>query len=614
MKKYIISLLLLLLVLGARAQDSVDVTFRYQPTSSSPGIVYLPGEFNNWASNVGGIIPSNSPSAMNWDPSGRVWTKTVRLMIGFPGTSPKGIAGAYQYKFNEDGSKWLADPLNPRINASDAGNSYIFPTNPTIYQLVPNERTGITASTNPTISAYLFPKVGAALDTSTITLRVGAKLYSGLGRFYNPTSKQFSFPIPDRLPNGIHKVILSAGSSADSVSIAVQAGYVQITNLSGFVTRNPQRVLYGVVQDAAIHSIRVVRNDVDTTSVNASLGNFVDTVQLRERLNTFKAVTRDSNNTLQVSDPVSFTYLVNHAPDASIYFIGAGPNVIFNAQGIDPDSGQVSTFLWSQDSRNPQQIAGVNGSKGQQFSVSKPTVPGEYYFTLIASDPDGNKDTTRSFFTILDDGTFQGSSLATVPRWVTQGRLYEMFFKSLTPQGTINAAIPMLQYLKSLGVNILWVMPIMENASPINNRTGHGYNIKNFLKVAPEYGTNDDFKNFVSQAHALGLKVIVDITPNHTSYQHPFVLEARQYRERSPATWRGLWVRSLTGCMRRASPWTASRSGQSHSRSMPCFECGFSRSFWHRKHLPAGSISIRRCGNSLKRGMTISSNSRCAST
>ncbi len=510
MKKYIISLLLLLLVLGARAQDSVDVTFRYQPTSSSPGIVYLPGEFNNWASNVGGIIPSNSPSAMNWDPSGRVWTKTVRLMIGFPGTSPKGIAGAYQYKFNEDGSKWLADPLNPRINASDAGNSYIFPTNPTIYQLVPNERTGITASTNPTISAYLFPKVGAALDTSTITLRVGAKLYSGLGRFYNPTSKQFSFPIPDRLPNGIHKVILSAGSSADSVSIAVQAGYVQITNLSGFVTRNPQRVLYGVVQDAAIHSIRVVRNDVDTTSVNASLGNFVDTVQLRERLNTFKAVTRDSNNTLQVSDPVSFTYLVNHAPDASIYFIGAGPNVIFNAQGIDPDSGQVSTFLWSQDSRNPQQIAGVNGSKGKQFSVSKPTVPGEYYFTLIASDPDGNKDTTRSFFTILDDGTFQGSSLATVPRWVTQGRLYEMFFKSLTPQGTINAAIPMLQYLKSLGVNILWVMPIMENASPINNRTGPGYNIKNFLKVAPEYGTNDDFKNFVSQAHALGLKVIVE--------------------------------------------------------------------------------------------------------
>ncbi len=471
---------------------------------------------------------------MNWDPSGHVWTKTVRLMIGFRSTAQNGIAGAYQYKFNEDRTKWISDPLNPRINASDAGNSYMFPLNPTIYQLIPNEQTGATSNTNPTISAYLFPKVGDAIDTATITLKVGAKSYSALGRFYNPVSKQLSYPLPDRLPNGVHKVVLKAGNSADSATITVQAGFVQITNLSGFITRNPQRTLYGIVQDISVHSIRIVRNDLDTINTNASLGNFVVAVQLREGLNTFKAVALDSNNSVQVSDPVSFTYLVNHAPDANIYFIGAGPNVIFNAQGIDPDSGQVSTFLWSQDARNPQQIAGVDGSKGSQFSVPAPTIPGEYFFTLIASDPDGNRDTTRSFFTIQDNGIFQGSTLSTVPRWVKQGRLYEMFFKSFTPQGTINAAIPMLAYLRSLGVNILWVMPIMENASPINTGTGPGYNIKNFLKVAPEYGTNDDFKNFVSQAHLLGLKVIVDVTPNHTSYQHPFVLEARQYRERSP--------------------------------------------------------------------------------
>ncbi|MGA3244443.1 MAG: alpha-amylase family glycosyl hydrolase [Bacteroidota bacterium] len=515
----------------AFSQDSVDVTFRYLPSNTSPSVVFLPGEFNQWGPNSNGVISQNAPSRMTQDPLTGVWTKTVRLQIGYLGGV---VPGAYEYKFNEGGTTWLSDPLNPMTNANDQNDSYLYIRNPTIYQLIPNEKTFAVASTTPTISAYLFPKVGAAVDTSTITLKVGARFYSGLGRYYNATTNQFSFPMADRLPNGIHNVILSAGSSADTVSITVQAGYVQITNLSGFITRNPQRILYGVVQDAAIHSIRIVRNDVDTLSVTASLGNFVDTVQLREGLNTFKAVTRDTNNTLQVSDPISFTYLVNHAPDANIYFIGAGPSVIFNAQGIDPDSGQVATFLWSQDSRNPQQIAGVDGSKSQQFSVPKPTVPGEYYFTLIASDPDGNKDTTRSFFTILDGGIFQGSSLATVPQWVKQGRLYEMFFKSFTSQGTINAAIPMLPYLKSLGVNILWVMPIMENAAPINNRTGPGYNIKNFLKVAPEYGTNDDFKNFVTQAHALGLKIIVDITPNHTSYQHPFVLEARQYRERSP--------------------------------------------------------------------------------
>jgi glycosidase len=511
-----------LLVQVSLSQDSVDVTFRYIPPASS-STVYLVGEFNAWNNQAWPMTTTGN----------NTFVRTARLAVG--GSPGGGIYGAYQYKFYTGVSPWPNDPLNHHVNSSANDNSYLYVNHPTIYQLIPNERTGVTASTNPTISAYLFPKVGAAVDTSTITLRVGARFYSGLGRYYNSASKQFSFPMPDRLPNGIHKVILSAGSSADSVSITVQAGFVQITNLSGFTTRSPQRTLYGVVQDTAIHSIRIVRNDVDTVGASASLGNFVATVQLREGLNTFRAVTRDASNSLQVSDPVSFTYLANHAPNADIYFIDAGPNVVLSADGsTDPDTAQVLTYLWSTDPRNPQQVAGVTGSKGRQVVAPKPTVPGEYHFTLVVADSDGNMDTTRSFFTILDNGLFQGSTLATVPRWVKQGRLYEMFFKSFTQQGTINAAIPMLPYLKSLGVNILWVMPVMENASPINNRTGPGYNIKNFLKIAPEYGTNDDFKNFVSQAHLLGLKVIVDVTPNHTSYQHPFVLEAQQYRERSP--------------------------------------------------------------------------------
>ncbi len=507
----------------ALSQDSVDVTFRYTPPANT-STVYLVGEFNGW----------NNQAWPMTSVGNNTYVRTVRLAVGgFPGGL---IAGAYQYKFYYAGvSDWPNDPLNHHVNPSDHNNSYLYINDPTIYQLIPNERTGVLITPNPTISAYLFPKVGSSIDTSSITLRVGSKLYSGLGRFYNSTTRQFSLQVPDRLPNGVHQVTLSVGKSADTVSLAVQAGFVQITNLSGFVTRNPQRILYGVVQDTAVHSIRVVRNDADTVTATASFGSFVIVAQLREGVNIFKALARDANNTLQVSDPVTFMYLANHAPDADIFFIDAGPNVIFSADGsTDPDTGQVLTFLWSADSRNPQQVAGINGARSRQVTAPKPTVPGEYYFTLVATDPDGNKDTTRNFYSILDNGIFQVATIATVPRWVKQGRLYEMFFKSFTPQGTINAAIPMLPYLRSLGVNILWVMPIMENASPINNRTGPGYNIKNFLKVAPEYGTNDDFKNFVSQAHKLGLKVIVDVTPNHTSYQHPFVLEARQYREKSP--------------------------------------------------------------------------------
>jgi len=519
----VLALFLFFAIQLAIAQDSVDVTFRYTPPANTSA-AYLVGEFNGWNNQAWPMTPLGN----------NTFVRSARLRLG---GQPGGvIAGAYQYKFYYPGvSDWPNDPLNHLFNPKDNNDSFLYINHPTVYHLVPNERTGVVAGTNPTISAYLFPKVGVLIDTSSISLKVGGRSYAGLGRFYNPATQQFSFPVPDRLSNGVHRVILSVGSSADSVSITVQAGFVQITNLGGFVTRNPQRTLYGVVQDTSVHSVAIVRNDADTVFTTASSGKFVAAGQLREGTNTFKAVVRGANNSIQVSDPVSYTFVVNHAPDADIYFIDAGPNVLLSAQGsTDPDSGQVSAFLWSQDSRNPQQIVGVNGSKGSQVSVTRPAIPGEYYFTLIASDPDGNKDTTRNFFTILENGTFQGSTRATVPRWVKQGRLYEMFFKSFTPQGTINAAIPMLPYLRSLGVNILWLMPIMENASPINTRTGPGYNIKNLLKVAPEYGTNDDFKNFVSQAHSLGLKVILDVTPNHTSYQHPFVIEAQQYRENSP--------------------------------------------------------------------------------
>ena len=504
------------------AQDSVDVTFRYTPPGS-PATVFLVGEFNGWNNQAWPMTPLGNGT----------FSRTARLAIG---GHPSGIVpGAYEYKFYYAGvSDWPNDPLNHLVNPADNNDSYIYLTSPTIFQLSPNERSGKVSTANPTISAYLFPKVGGSLDTSSLSVRIGTKYYAGLGRFYNPGTKLLSFQIPDKIPNGIYKVVLSAGQVADSVSVTVQAGFVQMTSHGNFTTRNPQRTIYGSVQDTSIHDVSIVRNDVDTTSISAISGSFSTTVTLREGLNTLKAVVRDSVHATQISDPVSFTYYVNHAPDADIYFISSGPNVILSAGGsIDPDSGQTLSFVWSADARNPQPIPGVNGSTGVQLSVPKPTTPGEYYFGLIATDPDGNKDTTRSFFTILDDGTFQGSSRATVPGWVKRGRVYEMFFKSFTPQGTVNAAVPMLPYLKSLGVNILWIMPIMENASPINNGSGPGYNIKNFLKVAPEYGTNDDFKNFVLQAHNQGLKVILDVTPNHTSYLHPFVVDAKQYLKNS---------------------------------------------------------------------------------
>lgn len=489
-------------------------------------MVYLVGEFNRG---------DNSAWPMSNNGS-NTWVRTARLRVG--GQIGGGVPGAYQYKFYYPGIiVWPNDPLNPYVSGPPYDNSILYARDPTIYHFLPNQRTGIVRTSTPVISAHLYPKVETSIDTGSIVLKVGNNTYSNIGSAYDFSTQRFSFRIPDLLPNGIHKAYLSAGSNIDSVSITVQAGFIQITTLGNFTTRNPSRRIYGSVEDTTLNSVSIIQNGTDTMRVDVRGGNYSLLVTLKEGLNSFRALARDSMGADRISDSISFTYVVNHAPTAKITFSATENQIILDANSsTDPDSNQANalTFVWGVDPNNPGPVPGIHGSPQRQITIAQPTTPGEYFFTLIATDPNGNRDTTRNYFTLLKDLTFQNTTLATVPQWVKWGRVYELFFKSLTLQGTINAALPFLPYFKSLGVNILWVMPVMENAYPINNNVGPGYNIKNFYKVAPEYGTNEDFKNFVRQAHQHGLKVILDVTPNHTSFLHPFAQEARLFKENSP--------------------------------------------------------------------------------
>jgi glycosidase len=522
------------------AQDSVDVTFYYKP-SGSPTAVYLPGEFNGWGPNSGGIISSGAPSLMTKDPVTGVWSKTYRLRVGGP-QSGGGVAGAYQYKFNENGTNWIPDPLNPRQNQQDNNNSELFVTSPTIFHFLPNSKSGIVSTQFPVISAYIYPSLASGVDTSSFVIQIDTLSYSIPGTSYDPATNLLSFRSPISLYNGTRFMKLSVKNLGgtevfDTASFFVRGGFVQITTLGNFTTRLSGRAINGTVADTSIHSVTVVQNSQDSISTSVTNGKFSVNETLVEGLNSFRAFVRDSTGAIQTSDSIAFTYFINHTPTAKITFSTSGSDITFSADASsDPDYGQSAqlTYQWGTDSANPQSLAGVDGSTQSQIAVSIPSKPGEYYITLIAADPNGNADTTRSFFDVNKDGTATGATFATVPQWVKSGRIYSIFFKGLTSQGTINAALPYLNYIKNMGFNIIWVLPVMENASPIDNGGGPGYNIVDFYKVASEYGTNADFKNFVNQAHQLGLKVILDVTPNHTSYAHPFVSEGRIFRTDSP--------------------------------------------------------------------------------
>ena len=84
-----------------------------------------------------------------------------------------------------------------------------------------------------------------------------------------------------------------------------------------------------------------------------------------------------------------------------------------------------------------------------------------------------------------------------------------------------------LDYLTDLGVTALWFTPVLENDSPESpwNDTYHGYATTNHYRVDPRFGTNDDYRRLVDEAHSKGLKVVMDMIFNHCGFEHPWVAD-----------------------------------------------------------------------------------------
>jgi glycosidase len=114
-----------------------------------------------------------------------------------------------------------------------------------------------------------------------------------------------------------------------------------------------------------------------------------------------------------------------------------------------------------------------------------------------------------------------------VPTWLRDGVIYEIFPRNFSAEGNFNGITARLDELKDLGVNILWLMPIHPIGEKMKKGTiGSPYAVRDYFGINPDYGTEADLKRLVAEAHKRGLKVIIDIVANHTAWdsvmmQHP---------------------------------------------------------------------------------------------
>ena len=152
--------------------------------------------------------------------------------------------------------------------------------------------------------------------------------------------------------------------------------------------------------------------------------------------------------------------------------------------------------------------------------------------------------------------------------WFKRAVFYEVLVRafydgSADGSGDLRGLIEKLDYLKWLGVDCLWLPPFYD--SPL--RDG-GYDIRDFYKVLPEFGTVEDFVALIDAAHRRGIRVITDLVMNHTSDSHR-VVPGVAPRPRRP-------VRRLSTCgatPARSTPTPGSSSSTPRSRTGPSIRC-----------------------------------------
>ena len=123
------------------------------------------------------------------------------------------------------------------------------------------------------------------------------------------------------------------------------------------------------------------------------------------------------------------------------------------------------------------------------------------------------------------------------PRWWQTGVVYEIYPRSYADAnadgvGDLAGIAARLEYLAWLGVDAIWIAPFYP--SPM---TDFGYDVADHTGVDPLFGTLADFDALLAKAHRLGIRVIIDYVPNHTSDRHPWFVESRSSRESPKRDW-----------------------------------------------------------------------------
>lgn len=265
---------------------------------------------------------------------------------------------------------------------------------------------------------------------------------------------------------------------------------------------------------------------------------FSATVPLRPGNNTVQAVA-DLGNAIVESSRVVYTVPLAPRPVARIRAEVAADGVHLDgsiSEPADVDTAPVVGYVWSVRrsypgqtlSFAPDETANQSDQPAVDLSATMLTLPvpdedGEYCIALTVTGEQGRQDTATVMLAVAEGHARMVNPISERAAWTHGASVYGVIVRNFGPDG-FRSVVDRLDDLADLGISALWLAPIN-----VTVPGDFGYGIVDYFGVRPEYGTLEDFRYLVQEAHARNIRVLMDIVPNHTSIEHPYYRDADRH-------------------------------------------------------------------------------------
>ncbi|WP_207480231.1 alpha-amylase family glycosyl hydrolase [Arenibaculum pallidiluteum] len=230
------------------------------------------------------------------------------------------------------------------------------------------------------------------------------------------------------------------------------------------------------------------------------------------------------------SAPQTWTLRLADRPRAWVRTGVAGSVIRLDAGRSEPSPGRAAPIVewrWAARPGNPAPLAIPDGA-GPALELPTPAADGEYQVGLSVTDALGRTDEAVGTFRVAGGRPVEVDLMRERPSWTEGAVVYGVVPSLFGPRGLPDVTAR-LDEIAELGASVLWLAPV--NSAPPGD---FGYAVTDHFSLRPEAGTEEDLRTLVREAHARGMRVIMDFVPNHAADGHPYWLDAQARGPDSP--------------------------------------------------------------------------------